>query len=133
MRKDRGSGVSELRSTTYRIIVSDLCPRPSVTSLSYPLSERVCFPLFPITHLRYSIMPAREDSFRNTVCAVTMSHVFLQCLPVGAEMVEGALVLRPLSAVILIMYSIPGVRPLRVRDSELPGTTSSALWPSADV
>lgn len=112
-------------------LISALCHLIILSSVSKDKIMIICV-RYP-THLRYPIMPAREGSFRNTVCAVTMSHVFLQCLPVGAEMAEGALVLRPLSAVILIMYSIPGVRPLRVRDSELPGTTSSALWPSADV
>lgn len=59
--------------------------------------------------------------------------VFLQSLPVAATMVAGELLLLPLSAVMLTVYSIPGVRPLRASDSELPATSSSALWPSADT
>lgn len=55
------------------------------------------------------------------------------CWPVGAEMVAGTLLLRPLSALMLMVYSMPGVRPLRVWVSELPGITSSALWPSAEM
>lgn len=39
--------------------------------------------------------------------------VSLRCLPVATKMVAGKLVLLPLSAVMLMVYSIPGVRPLR--------------------
>lgn len=51
----------------------------------------------------------------------------------GADMVAGALVLRPLSAVMLMVYSMPGIKDLRMCDSALPGITSSALWPSAET
>ena len=51
----------------------------------------------------------------------------------GAETVVGVLVRRPLSAAMLTVYSVPGLRPLRVWVSALPGTVTSALWPSGDA
>lgn len=45
------------------------------------------------------------------VCFLTTFS--LRCLPVATKMVAGKLVLLPLSAAMLMVYSIPGVRPLR--------------------
>lgn len=50
----------------------------------------------------------------STTFATLCFFFFLQCLPVATKMVAGKLALLPLSAVMLMVYSMPGVRPLRV-------------------